>query len=30
MPALMFMVLAHTPAKTVAEIIGDAESRRWR
>ena len=27
LPALMLMVLAHTPAKTVAEIIRDVEAR---
>lgn len=27
LPALTLMVLAHTPAKTVAEIIRDAEAR---
>jgi hypothetical protein len=26
MPALLLMVAAHTPAKTVAEIIRDAEA----
>jgi hypothetical protein len=26
MPALMLMVLAHTPAKTIAEIIRDVEA----
>jgi hypothetical protein len=27
LPALMFMVFAHTPAKAVAEVIRDAEAR---
>lgn len=30
MPALIFMVLAHSPAKTIAEIIHDLESPRLR